>query len=60
VPALLRFGAPSLVQQVLPSLLKGEKFIALAISEPNAGSDVAGMLCTAVKEVVDGVEMYRY
>jgi len=48
------------VQQVLPSLLKGEKFIALAISEPNAGSDVAGMLCTAVKEVVDGVEMYRY
>ena len=39
--AVLRFGSKELQQRVAPSILLGEKFISLAISEPNAGSDVA-------------------
>lgn len=31
-------------QEVAPDVLQGKKFIALAISEPQAGSDVAGMV----------------
>lgn len=37
-------GTEEMRQEVAPSVLQGQKFIALAISEPQAGSDVAGMV----------------
>lgn len=58
-PVIQRFAAPALAREVLPPLLRGETFAALAISEPNAGSDVAGLLCTASAEVVNGSRVYR-
>ena len=49
VPPLLHFADESLQQRVLPDLLLGKKRICIAISEPEAGSDVANVTTTAVK-----------
>jgi len=48
--AILRFGTEEMRQKVAPDVIMGRKFIALAVSEPQAGSDVAGMVTTARKE----------
>jgi len=48
LPVILRFGSDEMKQRVVPDVLLGRKFIALAISEPGAGSDVASMQTTAV------------
>lgn len=50
VPPIVNHGSEEMKQRVLPGVFKGEKFICLAISEPYAGSDVAGIRTTAVKE----------
>ncbi|KAH8918696.1 acyl-CoA dehydrogenase NM domain-like protein [Atractiella rhizophila] len=49
LPPVLNFGTPELKAKVLPDILKGEKFISLAISEAMAGSDVRGMKTWARK-----------
>jgi alkylation response protein AidB-like acyl-CoA dehydrogenase len=46
-PPLLKFGKKSLVDRILPGILSGDKRICLAITEPDAGSDVAGLNCEA-------------
>lgn len=62
VPPILNYGTPELQAQVLPDILKGKKFVALAISEAFAGSDVSGLQTTAVKDgdhwVVTGTKKY--
>jgi len=50
LPAVLNFGSKALQQQIAPDVLLGKKYIALAISEPQAGSDVAGLSTTATRE----------
>merc|ERR1719171_1198116 len=50
LPPVYNFASEETKQKVLPSVLKGEKIICLAITEPTAGSDVANLKCTAVKE----------
>ncbi len=40
-------GSPSLQQQYLPAVAKGERIAAFALSEPDAGSDVAALTCAA-------------
>src|SRR5207248_5583851 len=42
-PPLLKFGNPEVKKRVMPELLSGEKRICLAITEPDAGSDVANL-----------------
>lgn len=49
VPPILKYGNPQLQERVLPELLRGEKRICIAITEPGAGSDVAGIETTAEK-----------
>eukprot|EP01098_Paradermamoeba_levis_P013409 TRINITY_DN6101_c0_g1_i4.p1 TRINITY_DN6101_c0_g1~~TRINITY_DN6101_c0_g1_i4.p1 ORF type:complete len:321 (+),score=72.66 TRINITY_DN6101_c0_g1_i4:67-1029(+) len=49
---VLRFGSEEMKRRVVPGVLLGQKFIALAISEPQAGSDVAGLV-TEAKRVGD-------
>ncbi len=49
LPVILRFGTEELKQRVAVDVLAGRKYIALAISEPQAGSDVAGLTCHAVR-----------
>ena len=50
LPPVLHFGSPALQDKIVPGCLAGEKFICLAITEPYAGSDVAGLRCTAKKD----------
>ncbi|KAA1070561.1 hypothetical protein PGT21_015026 [Puccinia graminis f. sp. tritici] len=49
LPPVLNFGSPELKKKIIPEVLSGKKYIALAISEAFAGSDVAGLRCTATK-----------
>lgn len=51
-PPILKFGTPEQQQRWVPPVLRGERFAALAITEPGTGSDVAGIQTSAVK--VDG------
>lgn len=46
-PPVVKFGKKALVQRILPDILAGEKRICLAITEPDAGSDVANLTCEA-------------
>ena len=43
-------GSPALKSRYLPKAVTGEKWGALGVSEPNAGSDVSAIRTTAVKE----------
>jgi alkylation response protein AidB-like acyl-CoA dehydrogenase len=46
-PPVVRFGKKSLVERIVPGILSGDKRICLAITEPDAGSDVANITCEA-------------
>jgi len=47
LPPVLHFGSEELKERIVPPVLRGEKFICLAITEPYAGSDVANIQTTA-------------
>ncbi|KAI9311301.1 acyl-CoA dehydrogenase/oxidase [Dichotomocladium elegans] len=53
LPPVLNFGSKELRHKIVPDILAGKKRIALAITEPYAGSDVANIKCTA-KRTPDG------
>lgn len=47
LPPVLHFARPEVRDKVVPEIVSGKKYISLAISEAFAGSDVAGLRCTA-------------
>lgn len=47
LPPVMSFAPEPIKKKVVPECLAGDKFIALAITEPSAGSDVAGLKTTA-------------
>lgn len=49
-PQVYQFGSPELKERFLPPTIRGDKIGALAITEPNAGSDVASLQTTARRE----------
>jgi len=49
-PPILKFGTESQRQQWLPPAIRGETVGALGITEPGAGSDVASLRTTAVRD----------
>jgi glutaryl-CoA dehydrogenase (non-decarboxylating) len=53
--ALLEFGTEEQKQRWIPPLVQGETIGCFAITEPDAGSDVAAMRTTATKEGADYV-----
>jgi acyl-CoA dehydrogenase len=55
VPPILKFGNQELQDRLLPDLLTGKTRICLAITEPEAGSDV-GNIVTAARKSDDGKE----
>jgi len=62
LPPILNFGSPKLIAEVVPDALAGKKYIALAISEAFAGSDVSGLQTTAVRDgdhwVINGTKKW--
>jgi alkylation response protein AidB-like acyl-CoA dehydrogenase len=62
LPPILNFGTPELQAEVVPEVLSGKKYIALAISEAFAGSDVSGLQTTAIRDgddwVITGTKKY--
>jgi acyl-CoA dehydrogenase len=49
-PHLVRFGNPDQLARYLPGILAGNLITAVAVTEPDAGSDVAGMKTRARKD----------
>ena len=48
-PYIMRLGTPEQRRRYLPSFVSGERICAVAISEPGAGSDVAGVKTRATR-----------
>lgn len=61
-PALARFGSPELKREYLAPALAGDMVACLGVSEPQAGSDVAGLQTHARSEgddyVINGSKMW--
>jgi citronellyl-CoA dehydrogenase len=61
-PALSRFGSDELKRRYLAPAIAGEQVCAVAVSEPGAGSDVAGIRTKAVRDgdewVINGRKMW--
>ncbi|MBY0408748.1 MAG: acyl-CoA dehydrogenase family protein [Burkholderiaceae bacterium] len=62
LPPVLAQGSEAVRSEVVPSVLTGEKIVALAITEPGGGSDVAQLATTARRDgddyVVDGEKVF--
>ncbi|KAI9831137.1 MAG: hypothetical protein M1819_005225 [Sarea resinae] len=46
-PPVVKHGKKALIERIVPGILNGDKRICLAITEPDAGSDVANISCEA-------------
>ena len=51
-PLILRFGTPAQAERHVPSICRGEAIFCIGMSEPGAGSDLAGVRTRATR--VDG------
>lgn len=50
LPPILKWARPEVRDRVVPSVLRGEKISALAVTEPSGGSDVANLQTRAVRD----------
>ncbi len=61
-PSLALYGSPELKRQYLVPAMRGEMVAAIAVSEPDAGSDVAGIRTKGVRDgddwVINGRKMW--
>ncbi|TJY63236.1 acyl-CoA dehydrogenase [Sinimarinibacterium sp. CAU 1509] len=61
-PYIQHFGTEEQKQRFLPGMISGEKILAIAMTEPDAGSDLAGMKSRAVEDgdhwVLNGAKTY--
>ena len=62
IPPVLLLGTEEQKQRFVPPVLKGQRISALGVTEPGAGSDVAAISTTAVRDgdhyVVNGSKMF--
>jgi alkylation response protein AidB-like acyl-CoA dehydrogenase len=60
--AIIAYGTEELKQEFLPKILKGEAYVGLGMSEPEAGSDLASLQTRAVEDgddyVITGQKMW--
>ncbi len=61
-PHLVSSGTPEQHERWMPGVMSGETILAIGVSEPDAGSDVAGIRTTAVKDgdgwLINGRKMF--
>jgi len=61
-PHLLNSGTPEQLERWIPGMLSGDIITSIGVSEPDAGSDVAGMRTSAVRDGngwrINGTKMY--
>jgi citronellyl-CoA dehydrogenase len=61
-PALARYGTPELKEAYLAPSVRGELVASIAVTEPDAGSDVAGIRTRAVRDgeewIINGSKLY--
>jgi acyl-CoA dehydrogenase len=61
-PPIVAVGSSDMKARILPDVLRGDKILALGITEPSGGSDVANLRTTAVRDgdhyVVNGGKCY--
>jgi citronellyl-CoA dehydrogenase len=61
-PALAAYGTPELKEAYLAPSIRGEMVASIAVTEPDAGSDVAGIRTRAVRDgeewVINGAKLY--
>lgn len=62
VPYLINHASEEIKQQFLPACVTGEKILAIAMTEPGAGSDLQGIQTTAVRDgneyVINGAKTF--
>lgn len=62
IPYILHYGTEEQKQRFLPKMVTGEYITAIAMTEPNTGSDLAGVRTTAIREngcfVVNGQKTF--
>ncbi|PZW44820.1 alkylation response protein AidB-like acyl-CoA dehydrogenase [Humitalea rosea] len=52
---VVKFGSPALQREIVPKIIAGKIKLALAMSEPGTGSDVAGIKTNAIRDGDDYV-----
>jgi len=61
-PHLVHYGTPEQLDRYMPSIIRGDRICAIAVTEPDAGSDVAGLRTRAVRDgdhwVLNGSKMF--
>ena len=61
-PAILAAGTEEQKQHFIPGMIRGEIIFALGFTEPQAGADLAGLQCRAVRDgdefVINGCLLY--
>jgi citronellyl-CoA dehydrogenase len=61
-PALARYGSPELKERYLAPSIRGDVVASIAVTEPDAGSDVAGIRTRAVRDgdewIINGSKLY--
>jgi len=61
-PHLVRYGSPAQKAKYLPAICRGEIITAIAVTEPGAGSDVAGLATRAVRDgddyILNGAKLF--
>ncbi|MGG2651385.1 acyl-CoA dehydrogenase family protein [Pseudomonas aeruginosa] len=50
LPPVVKWARPEVRERVVPAVLRGEKIMALAVTEPSGGSDVANLKTCAVRD----------
>lgn len=62
LPPIFKFGSQDLQERFVPDIILGRKRICIAITEPDAGSDVANIQTSAIRDgdeyVVNGTKKW--